>query len=331
MLDLVSDRTMLQETVDRIRPIIPLDQVFVATNESYAPLVREQVPDLPPQNVIEEPSAKGTASCIGLAALHIKNRDPQAVMASLHADHAIPDPEGFRNALMAAGEVARKGQLVTLGIQPTGPSTAYGYIHRGEQVATEQSFPIFRVQRFVEKPPAATASEYVQSGEYYWNSGIFIWQVSTILGDMQLLLPDLHSKLTKIDADLTGPTAHATLLEHWSTIEPTTIDVGIMERADDVAVLPLDVGWNDVGSWSALAEILPRDEEDNVVIRADHLGLDTKNTVVYSSRRLIATIGLEDMIIVDTDDALLVCPQDRAQDVRKLVDRLKEQGKDRYL
>ena len=128
----------------------------------------------------------------------------------------------------------------------------------------------------------------------------------------------------KIDADLAGPTARATLLEHWVPIEPTTIDVGIMERADDVAVLPLDVGWNDVGSWTALAEILPRDEEDNVVIRADHLGLDTKNTVVYSSRRLIATIGLEDMIIVDTDDALLVCPQDRAQDVRKLVDRLKD-------
>jgi mannose-1-phosphate guanylyltransferase len=303
----------------------------VATNESYAPLVREQIPDLPPENVIQEPSAKGTASCIGLAALHIKSRDPQAVMASLHADHAIPDPEGFRKALMAASEVARSGKLVTLGIQPTGPSTAYGYIQRGAQVAVEQSFPIFRVRRFVEKPPADTAAEYVESGEYYWNSGIFIWQISTILEEMQRLLPDLHGQLTKIESDLTGPTAHDTLLEHWAHIEPATIDVGIMEEAENVAVLPLDVGWNDVGSWTALAEILPRDEEDNVVIRADHLGLDTKNTVVYSSRRLIATIGLEDMIIVDTDDVLLICPQDRAQDVRKLVDRLKEQGKNRYL
>jgi len=331
MLDLVTDRTMLQETVHRIVPVIPPENIYVVTGKAYAPIAREQLPELPPENVIVEPAGRSTAPCVGLAALHIWRRDPEAVMASLHADHVIRDAEGFRRALLAAGQVAEDDVLVTLGIQPTGPATGFGYIHRGEQVSTVDGLPVFQVRRFVEKPPLPKAREYVESGEYYWNSGIFIWRASTILAAMESLMPDLHGQLMQIEAALGTPREWEVLEEVWEGVQSVSIDVGVMERAREVLVLPLDVGWSDVGDWAALADILPRDEDGNAVVRAEHVGLDTTGSLIYGSGRLIATLGLENMIVVDTGDVVLVCPRDRTQDVRRLVEKLKEQARKRYL
>lgn len=332
MLDLVTNRTLLQETVHRVTPIIPVERIFVVTGRNYADLAREQLPELPPENVIAEPSGRSTAPCVGLAAVHILRRDPHAVMASLHADHVIRDAERFRRALLAASEVAQDDVLVTLGIQPTYPATGFGYIHRGEQVATLRGLPVFRVRRFVEKPPLPQAQAYLESGEYYWNSGIFIWRAATILEQIRLLLPDLHRQLVQIAAVLDSPRASEVLDEVWREVRPVSIDVGVMERARRVLVLPLDVGWSDVGDWAALADLLPRDEQGNVAVRTQHVGLDTTGTLIYGSgTRLVATLGLKDLVIVDTGDVLLICPKDRTQDVRLLVDRLREQGKEEYL
>ncbi|NLE77044.1 MAG: mannose-1-phosphate guanyltransferase, partial [Chloroflexi bacterium] len=220
---------------------------------------------------------------------------------------------------------------VTLGIQPTEPATGFGYIQRGEQVQTIHGQPVYRVRRFVEKPQAATAQQYVQSGDYYWNSGIFIWKVSTILQEIRTLLPELHAQLMQIDAALGGPAADRTLKQTWAQIQPVTIDVGIMERSAQVRMLPLDVGWDDVGSWAALADILPHTADGNVVVRADHVGIDTTGSLIYGRGKMIATLGLRDMVVVETEDVILVCPRERAQDVRLLVDLLKTQGKTQYL
>ncbi|MGC8838357.1 MAG: mannose-1-phosphate guanylyltransferase [Anaerolineae bacterium] len=332
MLDLVTDRTMLQETVHRVTPIIPVERIFVVTGRNYADLAREQLPELPPENVIVEPCGRSTAPCVGLAAVHILRRDPHAVMASLHADHVIRDAEGFRQALLAARDVAQDGVLVTLGIQPTHPATGFGYIHRGEQVATSHGLPVYRVRRFVEKPPLPQARAYLESGEYYWNSGIFIWKAATILEQMKRLLPDLYGQLMQVAAALDGPRASEVLEEVWRNVRPISIDVGVMERAGQVLVLPLDVGWSDVGDWAALADLLPRDAQGNVVVRTKHVGLDTTGAFIYSSEgRLVATLGLKDLVIVDTGDVLLICPKDRTQDVRLLVERLRERGEEKYL
>ncbi len=332
MLDLVTHETMLQETVHRVMPIIPVERIFVVTGRNYADLAREQLPELPPENVLVEPSGRSTAPCVGLAAVHILRRDPDAVMASLHADHVIRDPEGFRQALLAARDVAQDDVLVTLGIQPTHPATGFGYIHRGEQVATSRGLPVFRVRRFVEKPPLPQAQAYLESGEYYWNSGIFIWKAATILDQMKALLPDLHRQLMRIAAALDGPQASEVLEEVWREVCPVSIDVGVMERATQVLVLPLDVGWSDVGDWAALADLLPKDEQGNVVVRTPHVGLDTTGTLIYGSgERLVATVGVKDLVIVDTGDVLLICPKDRTQDVRFLVERLRERGQEEYL
>lgn len=331
MLDLVTERTMLQETVHRVMPIIPPENIYVVTGRAYADIVRQQLPELPGENVIVEPSGRSTAPCVGLAALHILRRDPDAVMASLHADHVIRDAEGFRQALLAAENVAEDGVLVTLGIQPTYPATGFGYIHRGEQVATSNGLPVFRVRRFVEKPPLPKAREYLESGEYYWNSGIFIWKAATILEEMKAHLPELHGQLMRIDQALEDARAPQVLEEVWEQVRPISIDVGVMERAARVLVLPLDVGWSDVGDWAALADLFPQDEDGNVVVRTKHVGVDTTGCLVYGSGRLVATLGLKDLVIVDTGDVVLVCLKDRTQDVRLLVDRLRARGEDRYL
>lgn len=251
-------------------------------------------------------------------------------MISLHADHAIADAEQFRRILMATISIAERGYLVTLGIKPSYPETGYGYIQRGECIATVDGHPIYRVARFTEKPHLETAREFLRRGNYYWNSGIFIWKVSTILEQMRLLLPDLYAHLMEIQSALGTSQENDVLRSTWQKVHNMTIDVGIMERATEVAVIPAAIQWSDVGSWSSLAELLPNDAYGNVV-QGEHIGLDTDNCLIYGSERLIATIGLHGLVIVDTGDVLLICPKERAQDVKKIVDQLRAEGKDKYL
>jgi len=329
-LDIVSDRTMLQETYDRTVPLIPPERILVITNDAYVGTVREQLPELPAENVIGEPSGHGTAPAVGLGAIILRRRDPDAIMAMLTADHLIRRTQEFRNVLLAAAKVADRGHLVTLGITPSQPETGYGYIHRGEALPGPSGYPAYRVLEFIEKPDRATAERFVASREYYWNSGMFVWRVDAILREIRRLMPRLAAQLEEIEAALDTPRARAVLERVWDGVANQTIDYGVMERAEDVAVVPADIGWSDVGSWATLFELLPANEKGNVVI-GEHLGVETCNSLIYSPRRLIATVGIQDLVIVDTDDALLVCPRHRAQEVKALVDELKRSNRHKYL
>lgn len=332
LLPLTGGDTMIQATVKRVLPLLPLEHIFVATNREYGPLIREQLPGLPAANIVEEPIAKNTAPCIGLAAAHMRRLDPEAVMASLHADHFIADEEGFRQALLAAAEVAKEGYLVTLGITPDKPETGYGYIQRGAELGCYNNHPVYQVSQFLEKPDLATAERFVASGEYYWNSGIFIWQLSTLFDSFREYMPEFYQQLGQMgQAVAAGQTIDAI----WQQIRAESIDVGIMEKAAKVAVVPVSMGWNDVGSWAAIYEINTvagkADMQGNVALEAEHLAIDTRRTLVQGNGRLIATIGLNDVVIVDSGDALLVCAKDKVQDIKKVVEWLKAQGRSELL
>ena len=322
LLPLIGSTTMVQATVNRIAPIVPAEHTFFAANQEYSPIIAGQVPTIPPQNIVQEPSGKNTAPCIGLAALHMQKLDPNAVMASLHADHFIADEEGFRQALLAAEEVAQQGYLVTLGIKPDKPETGYGYIERGSTVGEFGGHAVYQVNQFLEKPNLQTAEKFLASGTYYWNSGIFIWKISTLMEAFGNYMPNFYSQLGEMDKALNAGESINTI---WQTITPESIDVGILEQANKVAVIPVDIGWNDVGGWSAIHEVNEADENGNVLVGDNCLAFDTKNSLIESNGRLIAAIGLDNVVIVDTGDALLVCAKDKAQDVKKAVNWLKEQ------
>jgi len=330
LLDIVSQRTMLQETCERIRPLIPDERIFVITNEGYAEESLRQVPYLHPANIIGELEGHGTAPAIGLGTLHIGQRDPEAMMVVLTADHLVRDAETFRRVLQAAASVAETGRLVTLGIKPTHPETGYGYIQRGDSLPEVGGYQVFRVRRFTEKPDLATAEGFVDSGEYYWNSGMFVWKISAIQAEIQRLMPQLHAHLEEIRPAVGTDREPEVLARVWPEIETQTIDYGVMEHAQNVAVLPTDIGWSDVGDWATLSGLLPADDAGNVVV-GEHVGVETVRSLVYSPHRLVATVGIQDMVIVDTDDAILVCPKERAQEVRALVDELKRNARDKYL
>ena len=322
-LDLVGPETMLQESFNRLLPIVPPERILVGVGSRYVETVQDQLPDLPPGNIVVEPAGRGTAPAIGLGALHIHRRDPEAVMIVVTADHHIGDAERFRRVLLAAAEMAQSNLLVTLGITPTFASTGYGYIRRGEKLDTIDGLDIYRAIRFTEKPDTQMAQAFLDSGLYSWNSGMFIWRTETILGEFARQMPTLHKQLRKIEEALDTDKATTVLEKVWEKVEKETIDYGIMEHAREVAVIPAQFEWNDIGSWKTLMEILKTDEKGNVLI-GEHLALDTQNTLVYSPNKLVATVGLEDMVVVETDDTLLICPLDRAQDVRAIVNALRE-------
>ena len=327
---LVGERTMFEHAVDRIASVFQPEEIFVVTGADQVEQLMRQAPELPAGNFLIEPMGRGTAPAIGLGAVHLRRRNPEAVMAVLTADHFIRDVEQFRGTLVAAGQVAEKGHLVTLGITPSFPSTAYGYIKQGEQLDELDGLKVFRAERFTEKPGAETAYRMVESGLYSWNSGMFMWRVDRIMEEFERQMPDLYVQLAQVEAVLNTAAYDATLKRVWPEVTPQTIDYGVMEGAEDVAVIPVDIGWSDVGNWSSMRDILAADEDGNVVV-GEHIGLDTRDAVIFGGQRLIATIGLTDVIIVDTDDAVLVCTREREQDVRELVQRLKEMGRNGVL
>jgi len=331
-LDLVGERTMFEHAVDRIAPLFQPEQIFVVTGAEHVASLAVQAPELPPENFIVEPEGRGTAPCIGLGAIHLRRQDPEAIMAVLTADHFIADTARFRQVLAATAQVAEEGHLVTLGITPSSPSTGYGYIKQGESLGTVEGFPVFHVERFTEKPSLETAIHMVESGEYSWNSGMFIWRVDRILEEFQRQMPEFYVQLAETEVTLGTPGYEPTLSRVWPQVTRQTIDYGVMERAEDVAVIPVDIGWSDVGSWASLLELLPSDGEGNIIV-GPHVGIDTRDTLVFgkSGKRLIATIGLEGMVIVDTEDALLVCTREREQEVRAIVRQLEEDGRSEWL
>ena len=331
VLPLVSDRSMFQVAVDRVQPLFDADHIFVVVGEDQVELLKAQQTGIPDQNFVIEPMGRGTAPAIGLSAITLRKRDPQASMAVLTADHFIGDEAGFRDVLAAAREVADHDYLVTLGITPSFPSTGYGYIERGNLLMTVGGLVAYQARAFHEKPDLVTAKRFVVDGRHSWNSGMFVWKVAAFLTEMSHTMPAFYQQLMHVDQTLDTPEARSVLAEVWPQVKTQTVDYGVMEKARRVAVIPADFAWNDVGSWATLLELLPNDVNGNVSRHATHLSLDTSNTLVYGQERLIATIGLHDMLVIDTGDALLVCPKDRAQDVRQLVNLLKREGKDEYL
>ena len=330
-LRLVGNRTMFQLSVDRLGPLFTPERIFVVTAMEQVGTLLRQEPQLPGGNFIVEPLPRGTASAIGLAALFLQRRDPDATIAVLTADHYIVDDAAFKRVLVAAYQVAQQGFLVTLGIRPTFASTGFGYIERGEVLSGVDEPTAYRVTAFREKPDAATAESFLADGLHTWNSGMFIWRVDRILAEMQKQMSRFYEQLMQIDAALGTDRESLVLSYVWPRVAAQTIDYGIMECAQDVAVIPADIGWSDIGSWATLLDILPGDKDGNVVIEADHMGVDTARTLIYGNNRLVATIGASDLVVVDTDDVLLICSRDRAQDVKKIVEKLRTNGGTKYL
>jgi len=332
-LDLLGPQTMLQETVQRIEPLVPLSRLFVVVSQDHAQQVVEQVPGLPAENLLVEPCRRNTAPCIGLAATVLRQRDPAAVMAALPADHYIADGAGFCRAIKAAVQVAADDYLVTLGITPNQPHTGYGYIQRGDLLSRVGELSAFRVRRFTEKPDATMAQQFIDSGEYYWNAGIFVWRAQTILDEVARTQPALDEALQMVAAAWNTPRRVQVLAAAWDRVPKVSIDYAVMEKAAQAAVVPVDIGWDDIGNWATLTRLLSKDERDNLV----HGGgrtvlLDTTGTYVYTTgKRLVATAGVQDLVIIDTPTALLVCHKAEAQAVREIVERLEADGLKEYL
>lgn len=329
-LRLIGDRTMFQHAVDRLAPLFTPDRILVVTNRQIAEVLRPQAPALPAENFILEPSGRDSAPAAGLAAIHLLSRDPEAVMVMLTADHYIVDVAQFRAVLAAAEQVAADGTIVTLGIQPTYPSTAFGYIKLGESQVMVDGFRVYRSGGFIEKPDRKTAAYFLEEGRYVWNSGMFIWRGDRFMAELARQLPQVHAVLSRIAAALGSADADRVLAEAWTEMPRISIDYGIMEHADQVSVIPVDIGWSDIGSWGALLDVLTGDQHGNVA-DGELIAVDTHGCYVRSAGRLVATIGLKDLVIVDTPDALLVCPRSRAEEVKELVARLAAEGKEAYL
>ncbi len=333
VLPLLGERTLFQGTLDRLEGFIPADRIYVVTTAEQAQELKSQAPQLPEENLLIEPMPRGTASVVGLAATVLAKRDPEAVMLILPADHHIRNRDLFHLVMRVAVQVACKNYLVTLGITPTFPSTGYGYIQQDALLPEKFDYPVYRVLRFTEKPDEAKARQMLTGGDHSWNSGMFVWRADRILDEIARLMPDLATALQKIGAAWTSPERDAVLGSEWPLIKPETIDYGVMERAENVAVLPAGgLEWSDVGSWDSLFDVLLPDADGNVSVNNDHLSFETHNSLVFSSeKKLIATIGVDDLIVIDSGDALLVCHRDQAQQVRQVIETLKKTKKESYL
>lgn len=323
LLSLAGKRTMLQETAARIRGLVPDENVLVVTGKHLRRGVREQLPWLPPRSVLCEPEGRNTAACVAWAALEVLARDPNGVMAVLAADHIIEPVGDFRSSLLEAMSLSDSGSLVTFGITPDHPATGYGYIRAGRTV---QGGPARRVLGFKEKPDLATARRYVAGGAYYWNSGMFAWRADTIWQEVQKHLPKLARGLSGLEAlRKRGRLAQADVDRCYPKLQSISIDHGVLECSDRIAVLPASFSWNDIGSWDAAGDLWPQDSQGNSS-RQQVLAVRSSGNVVATGGKPVALVGVDDLVVVDSGDVLLVCRRDQCQDVREIVARLDAEG-----
>ena len=323
-----SGKTMIQLTVDRLLPMIPIDDIYISTNEDYSCLVAEQLPELPKKNIIVEPVGRNTAPCIGLGAIYIQKKYEDAIMLVLPSDHDIADQEAFRAALMEVCDIAEQGEnLVTIGIRPVFPETGYGYIKYCSSCKLGNGY---KVDRFVEKPILEKAKEYLASGQYLWNSGMFGWKISTLLKNMQLYMPDNYRRLMTIQEAIDSPEEQDILRTEFSQMDSQSIDYGVMEKAESIYTVPGSFGWDDVGSWLAVERLQSPDERGNA-LHGDVVNVDTNNCIIQGNRKLIATVGLNGLVIVDTEDALLILDKEKAGDIKKVLQLLRDSGRDALL
>lgn len=326
-LSLFGKGTMIQNTAQRIEPLIPQEQVLVVTNEKYVDIVKEQLPKVPHANIVGEPVAKNTAPCVAIAAEMLYKNDPEAVMVVLPADHQIQDPEKFNTYLKAAIKKAESGHsLVTIGINPGRPETGYGYIHANNTIQEDfNSKPVHPVRGFKEKPDKETAQKFLEAGEYYWNSGMFIWKAKTILDEFESHLPEMYEQVKSAGKNLYGEDHEAAINQFYRSCESVSIDYGIMEHATNVFVVPGEFGWNDVGSWTAVYELGEKNASGNVIKAKNVTSSKAEKNLIYSnSGKMISVVGLDGVAVVETEDAILVCKLDKAQNVKEIVQQLKD-------
>ncbi len=323
-----SGKTMIQLTVDRISPLVEREDIYISTNRDYKKLVMEQLPQIPEENIICEPVGRNTAPCIGLGAIHMAEKYGDAVMLVLPSDHLIKNTPIFLNTLEDASQTAEQGEnLVTVGITPDAPETGYGYI----QFSPDQMLGrAYRVDHFVEKPDLDTAKEYVASGKYLWNSGMFIWKISTILDNLKEYLPVVYDGLMRIRESMNAENGQKVLETVFQQLPDESIDYGVMEKAKNIYILGGAFGWDDVGSWLAVGRLQKSNEFGNV-ISGNAVTVDTRNSIIQGGNKLIATVGLQNIIIVDTEDALLVCDKGSAGNIKKVLENLKICNRNEYL
>lgn len=334
LLEIVGKGTMIQNTVGRLEKFVEMGDIFIVTNRTQKSLVSKQLPRIPDENIIVEPVGRNTAPCIGLAALHIRRIDPTAIMLVLPADHIIADRDEFHRVLSLACETASEGaNLLTVGIHPTHPETGYGYIQMfNEDGAHNPHFAkgVFKVKTFAEKPNLQTAERFLASGDFLWNSGMFVWRADAILREIERCLPDLHQELLKIAEVLGTPQYQSRLEMVYGLIRGISVDYGVMEKAENVYVIPGKFGWSDIGSWDEVYRISGKDDNGNSVT-GRVIQQDTTNSYIYSPNKIVATIGIDNLIIINTDDALLVCRRGRSQDVKEVSDYLRRKQMNEYL
>jgi mannose-1-phosphate guanylyltransferase len=334
MLQLFNGKSLFEIALERLHGFFDANHIYVVTVKDQVEVLGSLAPELPRENFLIEPMPRGTAAVVAMAAACIKKIDPDGIIAILTADHFIQNIDVFHESLSAAYEMAKTNVLVTLGIQPTFPATGYGYIENGEQVNKFEHVKAFKVNAYIEKPSEARAIEFITNGKFSWNSGMFIWKVDVILEEIKRYMPSLFETIQQLTPLLTVDHSAKKFIDLWSAIKPQTIDYGIMEKSDRVVVLPAsNLGWNDVGSWDSLFEVLTPDQNGNIVISAQNIGIDIHNSLIYSTskNRLVVTIGYNNMIIVDTPDALLICPRGESQKIKDVVQYLKDKNYTLYL
>jgi mannose-1-phosphate guanylyltransferase len=326
---LVTKNSLIQETVKQITPLVPPQKVFIVTNKSYVGKIKKQIPKVPKKNILCESQPLGTASAVGLGMIELKKIDPYGKVVVLWSDSHIQKKKNFISALKLAEKVAGKRGVI-IGVNPTFPSTAYGYIQIGSGIERFGKMKVFEIKRFIEKPDIKKAKEFLDSWQYLWNPGISVWKVSKFLQLFKKFLPKHFKALTKVEKVLGRKEEQEVMAYEFKNLDPIPIDYAIYEKAKNLAVVPANLGWSDIGNWAALKDLLSKTKKANVV-KGEHLGIDTSGSLIHGYDRLIVTVGMKDIIVVDSDDVVLVCSKDKAQDVKKVVEKLKKDGKDHYL
>jgi mannose-1-phosphate guanylyltransferase len=317
---LLGSRTLIQETVSRLETLVPPERILISIGKPQESVAREQLPGIPAENFIVEPVGRDTAACLGYCALHLERRDPSAVMLAVPADHFIGDVQAYRRSLRAGFEDLAGATGVVYGIPPTRPETGYGYVLAEKPPLPSRAWPVLR---FVEKPDASRAEEYVRSGRYFWNSGIFLWRNRALLELFERLMPATWRGMVSLRKLIGRPDLSAELHRVFAELPRISVDYGILEKTVGLRLVPAEFGWDDIGTWSALARALPADTGGNVA-RGRHSAVDSSGCIVYSDSGGVATFGVKDLVIVQANGQVLVCPKDRASELKKLVEALRE-------
>lgn len=329
LLNITGDEILLKKTIKLTKPIVPVGRIYIITTQSQAAIIKKTIPEIPDENILLEPYGKNTAPAIGLSSLYIQSADPNAVVAILPADHYIKDTDRFHQTILSgASKASEETCIVTIGIPPKGPETGYGYIQAGEIIDNRKK--IFAVKSFHEKPNLNTAESYVKNGNFFWNSGIFITKTSSMIQEIKTHMSHTYACLNKIRPSLGADNEQEAIKECYQNMESISIDYGVIEKSKNVFMIEGDFGWNDVGSWPSAAQYWPADTKKNAFI-GEIISLDSAQCIVYSPKKLVALLGVEDLVIIEEDDVLMVCKKQRSQDIKRLVALLQSQGRNQIV